>query len=257
MGAIPLGDEAPRVEPPIANISLILANVIIFVVGVTMPWLLLPGAKTYNEVVYELGLVPARIVAGQRLYTIFTSMFLHGGILHLLGNMLYLYIFGDNIENVMGSKRYVVFYILSGVGATLFHVASIAFMPAKALANAALEQGVSPWLVPAIGASGAISGVLGAYLILFPSAEIRVMTLWGFIPFFLRLPASVYIIFWFVYQLMLGLSTALTGVSAGIAFWAHVGGFLTGMALTPLFVDKKRLIRVYLEYRLAHMGFIY
>jgi len=250
LATLPLGDEAPRVEAPVVNITLIILNTIIFFVGITTPWLLVPGAHTYNEVVYSLGLIPAYIVAGERLFTIVTSMFLHGGLAHLLGNMLYLYIFGDNVESVMGRLRYLIFYLASGLGATLFHIVSVLFMPSKALANAALSQGVSPWLIPAIGASGAISGVLGAYLVLFPTAEIRVMTFWGIIPFFLRLPASVYIAFWFFYQLILGLTTALTGVSAGVAFWAHVGGFLTGMALTPLMVDKRRLARLHLYYHI-------
>ncbi len=250
MAAIPLSDEAPTTETPVVNLTLILVNTLVYIVGVIAPGLLLPGAHSYDEVVFKLGLVPALVVAGQSLYTLITSMFLHGGLVHLLGNMLYLYIFGDNIENAMGRLRYLIFYLLSGLGATMFHIASIMFMPSKALASAALEQGVSPWLVPAIGASGAISGVLGAYMVYFPYAEIRVVTLWGFIPFFLQLPAFAYIAFWFIYQLALGLTTALTGVAAGVAFWAHVGGFLTGMALAPLMVDKRRLARIYLGYRL-------
>jgi len=248
MAGLPLEDETPRIEAPVVNTALILLNVAVYFVGVTAPWLILPGAHTYNEVVYKLGLVPAYLVAGERLYTLVTSMFLHGGLAHLLGNMLYLYIFGDNIENVMGKYRYLIFYLLSGFGATVFHLASIAFMPPGALANSILAQGVSPWLIPAIGASGAISGVLGAYMMLFPFAEIRVVTFWGFIPFFLRLPASLYIAFWFVYQLIMGLTTTLTGVSAGVAFWAHVGGFLTGMALARFLVDRKRLMMIYAGY---------
>lgn len=250
MAGLPLEDETPRIEAPIVNTTIIIVNVAIYFIGVAAPSALLPGAHTYNEIVNKLGLVPAYIVAGERLYTILTSMFLHGGLIHLLGNMLYLYIFGDNIENAMGRTRYLLFYILSGIGATVFHLASIAFMPRGALANAVLSQGVSPWLIPAIGASGAISGVLGAYMILFPFAEIKVVTFWGFIPFFLRLPASFYIIFWFIYQLFMGLTTALTGVSAGVAFWAHVGGFLTGIALARFFVDKRRLTMIYAGYAL-------
>jgi membrane associated rhomboid family serine protease len=250
LAGLPLEDETPRIEAPIVNTTLIAVNTIVYIIGVTAPWMLLPGAHTYNEVVSRLGLIPAYVAAGERLYTIITSMFLHGGLIHLLGNMLYLYIFGDNIENAMGRGRYLLFYLLSGVGATVFHIASIAFMPPNALVSAILEQGVSPWLVPAIGASGAISGVLGAYLLLFPFAELRVVTFWGFIPFFLQLPASVYIAFWFIYQLFMGLTTALTGVSAGVAFWAHVGGFLTGIALAKFFVDRRRLSMIYAGYAL-------
>ncbi|MCE4620819.1 MAG: rhomboid family intramembrane serine protease [Desulfurococcales archaeon] len=249
---IPVGDETPRIEPPIVNWMLIAINVLVFFIGITMPWLLLSGAVSYEDIVYSLGMVPAYIIAGERLYTLITSMFLHGSLAHLLGNMLYLYIFGDNVENVMGRYRYIIFYILSGLGATLFHLVSIAYMPRDALVNAVLTQGVSPWLIPAIGASGAISGVLGAYIILFPSATLRVVAFWGFFPVFLSLPAAVYIIIWFIYQLIMGLTTSLTGVMAGVAFWAHVGGFLTGMALTPMFVDRKRLAIAHLRYRLVY-----
>jgi len=248
---LPIRDETPTIEPPVANWTLILVNVLVFLLGVTAPWLLLPGARSYDEVVGALGLIPAYVVSGERLYALLTSMFLHGGIVHLLGNMLYLYIFGDNVENAMGRAKYILFYILSGLGASLFHLASIMFMPKGALVNAVLEGGTSPWLVPAIGASGAISGVLGAYVVLFPSASIRVVAFWGFFPVFLNLPAVAYILIWFVYQLIMGLTTSITGVMAGVAFWAHIGGFLTGMALTPIFVDRRRLTVLHHFYRLT------
>ncbi|GAB6147785.1 rhomboid family intramembrane serine protease [Stetteria hydrogenophila] len=245
---IPIGDEAHRGEPAVVNMALIAVNVAVFFLGVTAPALLLPGASSYEEVVRSLGMVPADVLAGRRLYTLVTSMFLHGGLAHLLGNMLYLYIFGDNVEALMGRLRYLAFYLLSGLGAALFHIASIALMPESALINSILTSGVSPWLIPAIGASGAISGVLGAYTLLFPTANIRILTFWGFFPIVLRLPAFIYILVWFIYQLIMGLAVSLTGVTAGVAFWAHVGGFLTGVALTPLFVSKARLARVTLLY---------
>ena len=247
----PIGDENVRSpEPPIVNLTLIASNVAIYFIGITAPWMLLPGARSYDDVVYELGMVPARIIAGEALYTIITSMFLHGSLIHLLGNMLYLYIFGDNIEAVMGKARYLAFYILSGLGAVLFHIGSIAFMPQEALANAILGSGANPWLIPAIGASGAISGVLGAYFILFPTSRVRLVMFWGWFPLFYELPAFIYILFWFAYQLILGLSTTLIGVNAGVAFWAHIGGFVTGMALVPLLVDKNRLAAVMNYYNL-------
>jgi membrane associated rhomboid family serine protease len=240
---LPLGDEVPRTEPPKVNISIILANFFVYIVGLIVPSALVKGARSYNDVVEALGLIPAYILAGQRLYTLFTSMFVHAGLLHILGNMFYLYIFGDNVENVMGSIRYFFFYILSGLGAVLFHVTALMLTPPSTLNNLIMSTGVNPWLIPAVGASGAISGVLGAYLLIFPSANIRVMVFWGFLPFFLRLPASIYIGFWFIYQVIMALTTAFAGVVANVAFWAHIGGFLTGMALTPLFVDKKRLFK--------------
>ncbi len=249
---LPLGDEVPRTEPPRMNLTIIAVNFIIYFICLIAPWLLVPGAKSYNDVIYALGLVPAEVLSGQRLYTIITSMFIHAGLMHILGNMFYLYIFGDNVENVMGSFRYLLFYLISGIGATIFHITALILTPSSAISNMISSTGINPWLIPAVGASGAISGVLGAYILAFPSANIRVMVFWGFLPFFLRLPASVYIGFWFVYQIIMALSTTFAGVMAGVAFWAHVGGFLTGMALAPLFIDKRRLMRT--RYLMAVMS---
>ena len=246
MAAIPLGDETPGEEArsAVVNTALIASNIIIFFVGLTSPWILVSGARSYNDVILELGMIPGFIIAGERLYTILTAMFLHGSLAHLFGNMLYLYIFGDNIENVMGRAKYLAFYILSGVGAAVFHIASILFMPREALVNAVLTS-ANPWMIPAVGASGAISGVLAAYLILFPVSQLRVITFWGPIPVFLQLPASLYIAFWFIYQLVMGLTVSFTGVNSGVAFWAHIGGFLTGALLTPLFAGERERRRAY------------
>lgn len=152
------------------------------------------------------------------LATLVTSMFLHGGLLHVLGNMLYLYIFGDNIEDRLGHARYVVFYLLCGAAAGSF----------QALMNPTSR-------LPMIGASGAIAGVSGAYMLFFPSA--RVVTL---VPVFLflqvvEIPAVVLLLLWFAWQFVSGVATLGTGKAAaeGIAFWAHVGGFLAGMLLGP------------------------
>jgi len=234
---IPLGDENVPPSRPVVNTAIILTNIIVFAVGVLAPGLLLPGAESYDEVINRLGLIPYFIARGERLHTLFTSMFLHAGLIHLFGNMLFLYIFGDNVEAVMGKARYLAFYLASGLIASLFHLLSIMMVPAGLLGA---KYAVSPWLVPAIGASGAISGVLGAYLILYPSAMVKMVMFWGWLPLFLRLPASFYIIFWFAYQLFLGL-VSLTGMYSTVAFWAHIGGFLGGMALLPLFVDKRKL----------------
>ncbi len=237
---LPVGDEElPEPKNPIVNTTLIGLNIAVFFIGLAAPYLLAPGAQTYSEVVARLGMTPARILEGEALHTIVTSMFLHAGFAHLFGNMLYLYIFGDNVEAVMGSGKYLIFYAASGVGATLFHLASIALMPSSMILNAAFSTGINPWLIPAIGASGAISGVLGAYLVLFPTNEIRVITFWGYLPIPLRLPAALYIVIWFIYQLFMGLLEVFTGVQAGVAFWAHIGGFLTGIALLPLFAGRK------------------
>ncbi|MEB3774344.1 MAG: rhomboid family intramembrane serine protease [Desulfurococcales archaeon] len=247
---IPVSDEnVPASEPPIINMTLIILNVLIFFMGILFPGLLVPGAVSYVDVVNELGMKPAMIMAGEKLHTLLTSMFLHGGLAHLLGNMLYLYIFGDNIEAILGRWRYLLFYLISGLGASIFHIASIAFMPANALVNSVLAGGVNPWLIPAIGASGAISGVLGAYLLLFPGSRVRVVTFWAWIPLFLEFPAYAYIAFWFIYQLIMGLATSLSGVQAGVAFWAHIGGFLTGMALLPLLAGRDARVKMLMYYR--------
>ncbi len=242
---LPLEDENVQVSrPPIVNLTIIILNIIIFFIGIMVPSLLVPGARSYNDVVSRLGMVPARIVEGEALYTVFTAMFLHGGFAHLFGNMLYLYIFGDNIEAILGRVKYLIFYIASGIGAVIFHILSIAMTPDSAIAGATVATGLNPWLIPAIGASGAISGVLGAYLIAFPHSQLRVVTFWVWIPFVFQVPAAVYIVFWFIYQLIMGLSVVFTGVQAGVAFWAHIGGFLTGMALLPLMAKKADIERV-------------
>ncbi|MEB3755677.1 MAG: rhomboid family intramembrane serine protease [Desulfurococcales archaeon] len=239
---LPVSDEnLPIQRRPIVNITLISLNIIVFLVGIIAPYLLVPGANSYNDVIESLGLKPANIIAGAALWTLITSMFLHAGWIHLLGNMLYLYIFGDNVENLMGPVKYLVFYIVAGLGATLFHVFSLLFVPTDALLNTQLTSGMNPWMIPAIGASGAISGVLGVYALTMPFARVRAVTFIGLIPIPLDFPAVVYIGIWFAYQLLLGISTLLTGTLYGVAFWAHIGGFVTGIALFPLFVDKQKL----------------
>jgi membrane associated rhomboid family serine protease len=228
------------------NTFIIITNFIVYGIAVVKPDMLAPFAHSLEDIVNYLGVKPYFIVRGEMLWTIFTGMFVHAGLLHILGNMLYLYIFGDNVEAAMGHFRYLLFYLLSGIGAVVFHVVSISLMSPSSLLNYAYS-GMNPWLVPAVGASGAISGVLGAYILLYPGALIRTVGFWFWIPLFLRLPASIYILFWFFYQLIMGVF-ALTGVPTGVAFWAHIGGFLTGMALVPLFVKRER---VHLLRRLA------
>ncbi|MDM7275262.1 MAG: rhomboid family intramembrane serine protease [Thermoprotei archaeon] len=227
---IPVGDESPRLGgPPLVNLTLIMLNIILFFLSILTPWLLAPGARSFYEVIWTLGFIPAYFLRGERLYTLLTSMFLHGNLVHLLGNMLYLYVFGDNVEVVMGRLRYIVFYIVSGLVASLIHTLyALMFDP-------------SSLIVPAVGASGAISGVLGAYLVLFPWGRVRVVAFWGWIPMSLSLPAIVYIGFWFLYQLLMGLMIAAAGISAGVAFWAHIGGFIAGLLLAKLFADKRKL----------------
>jgi membrane associated rhomboid family serine protease len=176
------------------------------------------------------GLVPSRISADPlgEAFTIFTSMFMHGGLWHLAGNMLFLYIFGDNVEDSIGHLRYALFYLLSGIGA--------------AAAQVLPDLGSQ---VPMVGASGAIAGVLAAYLVLYPRAPITVLNpppLSFFIGFFIVVPAWFVIGAWFVVQLLSGIGSLGAAQSGGVAFFAHVGGFLTGLLLVrPLHAGRPRI----------------
>jgi membrane associated rhomboid family serine protease len=219
---IPLRDENPRHGVPVVNSVLIVINILVFLWEMSLgPWI--------EPTLERIAFVPAHFwAAGGLLLSIkamFVSMFLHGGWIHLIGNMLYLWIFGDNVEDRLGHFRYLLFYLLCGVAATLAH----------AVTNPAS-------IVPAVGASGAIAGVLGAYLILFPHA--RVLTV---IPIFLfvtvrELPALIVLGLWFVLQLFTGAATlgapsAETG--GGVAYFAHIGGFVAGMILIKLRAGRR------------------
>ena len=220
---IPIRDDAPRRTEPLVTYFLVALNVLIFLYQVTLS----SGPRTRFE--FQFGFVPQRVddwVAGVEpavpaFVPALTSMFLHASWLHLLGNMWFLVIFGDNVEDRLGHFRYLIFYLLCGLGASLTHL----------LFN--LHSNV-----PSVGASGAIAGVLGAYFLLFPSA--RVLTWFGF--FILWLPAWLVLGYWFVLQFLSGAAGSLTVASqrGGVAFWAHVGGFLTGMALIKVFPVRKQ-----------------
>ena len=217
---IPLRDENPTTRPPIVTVSLIVACVLIFL------WQVSLGPYGQRPVI-SFGAIPALLLDDRilppELYripaelTLVTSLFLHGGWMHLIGNMLFLWVFGNNIEDAFGHVRFIAFYLLCGILAGLAH---------------ALQDPSSQ--VPLIGASGAISGVLGAYALLYPNA--RVLTLVPFIIFFVvRLRAVVVIGLWFVFQL---LNAVLDSGAGGIAYLAHIGGFVAGVAL--LYVFKPR-----------------
>ncbi len=220
---IPLRDENPTRTFAVVTLLLIVANIIIFAYELT-----LTAEHQLHALLASYALVPAEILAAPSLPaygTVFTSMFLHGGLLHLAGNMLYLWIFGNNIEDAVGHLRFVLFYLLCGLAAAATH---IAMQPEST--------------VPTIGASGAVSGVLGAYLLLYPRAKVLVVIpIWIFLRF-AYLPAWVLLIVWFALQLLSGWWTVGNPQSDGIAFWAHIGGFLAGLLLVPLF--KKRRVRL-------------
>lgn len=233
---IPLRDEnRSQTEPHVTRI-LLMVNVIVFFV-VLLPdflsvnWLdaLFGYSSSLDRAILTYGLVPYSVLRGQRLYTLFTSMFLHADLLHLGGNMLFLYVFGDNVEDAFGHGRYLVFYLLSGIAADMVFIWTQLFSgDARAL------------LIPSIGASGAIAGVLGAYLILYPRARVLtlVLTWWIYI---VPIPAVFFLGFWFVYQLLYGMLTLGVEAVTGIAYWAHIGGFVTGILFGWVWRGRRRV----------------
>ncbi len=215
---IPVADSVKTRRTPYVNLSLILICIAVFVYELTL------STADLNQFFLDYGVIPAEIDAwlGNRAgveapLTIATSAFVHGGFLHLGFNMLFLWVFGDNIEDALGHVPYLVFYLVCATGA------------------AALQVAAGPdSVIPIIGASGAIAGVLGAYLVLYPRATVAVL-----LPFFffipVPVPAFVLLIFWFALQLFIGISSiGMSEVSQGVAVWAHVGGFVTGVALIML-----------------------
>lgn len=224
---IPLRDDNPTTLYPVMTIGLIVLCTLTFF------WQLSLGAHA-EAMIQALGVKPAALFGKQfpspelmqvpAALTVVTSMFLHGGWMHLIGNMLYLWIFGNNVEDAMGHGRFVLFYLLCGVAAVLAQA-----VPAP------------DSTIPMIGASGAISGVLGAYLLLYPHARVLVLIPLGFYSRMLTLPAMLVLGFWFLLQL---LSTFLSDPNQpGVAFGAHAGGFIAGMFLIPLF--KRRAVRLF------------
>jgi len=221
---IPLKDLNPRRTYPVVNTLLILSNVIVFLYQITLP------PHQYQSFVLANATIPShiRLALGGHgnleaaFLPIFTSMFLHSGFMHIAGNMLFLWIFGDNVEDYFGHFPYLLFYLACGVGSGLAH---IIFNLHSAL--------------PALGASGAISGVMGAYIILYPRA--RVLTL-VFI-FFVPIPAFIILGYWFLLQFLAGVSSVGAAETGGVAWWAHIGGFLMGMVITGLSLgDRKQSV---------------
>ena len=215
---LPLGDENPTRLKPIVNWTIIITSILAFL------WQTSGGEPYFIYTLYNYGLVPARITSGSGVHTFITSIFLHGGWSHLLGNMLFLAIFGDNIEDCCGHLRYLAFYLATGVAASAFWM-------------------LTTWGAnfPAVGASGAISGVLGAYFILYPNAKIRTLIGVGLFMRIIRIPAYMMIGMWFFYQLLL----ASFPLNTGVAYTAHIGGFLAGMALSRVIRPKLRRRQVY------------
>ena len=226
---IPLRAENPRRTFAVVNLLLIALNIAVFIYQVTLP------RRAAERLVENFGVVPARasrLLAPSQptrrarvptatqskilplITALFTSMFLHGGLLHILGNMLFLWVFGASVEDHMGHLPYLMFYLICGLGAGIAHI----------LAN---------WgsTVPSIGASGAISGVMGAYIVLFPRSKILTLVPIIILFFTVRLPAIVFLGYWFLIQFLSGFSTLGEVDQAGVAWWAHIGGFLLGALL--------------------------
>jgi len=223
---LPLYDENRPLRRPYVNYTLIAANIFLFFL------FYLQGPKVYEWIVMNYGLIPLYVLKGQRLHTFITSMFLHGDILHLAGNMLFLFIFGDNVEDAFGHIGYLIFYFVAGVGASLIHILSLFAMPTDLF--------IYSIKIPSIGASGAISGVLGAYFILYPKARIKTLVMTTVMTI-VTVPAIYFIGFWFFYQLVMGVFSLALPVS--VAFWAHVGGFIVGVLVVKLLRIKPPLKR--------------
>lgn len=219
----PLYDTVRSRRFPLINLMLILINVLAFLYEMQM------DPSVLKEFIFEWGLIPVRLLNGPAAAwsTIFTSMFLHGGWFHIINNMWVLFIFGDNVEARMGGIRYLFFYLLCGVAAGLFQTYVLS----------SSQQ-------PMIGASGAVAGVLGAYLILFPHSRIASLVPILFIFTIIEIPAVIFLLFWFVSQLYSGLFAIRGGGGSGIAWWAHIGGFLFGI-LMVFFFRRRTIDNIY------------
>jgi len=230
MGMIPIGDEqVTGGPPPLLNYALIALNVLAFLLELSQP-----SERALQSFITAWGVVPREYSSGHDIApliplpfwsTLITSMFLHGGWMHLGGNMLYLWIFGDNLNKVMGQVRYFLFYMVCGLAAGLAHIA--------------FNSGSG---VPSVGASGAISGVLGGYMVLFPRNRVRVLTRGGI----MSVPAVLVLGLWIVIQLISGVGTiANSAESGGVAYMAHIGGFVAGLLLVkPMTVGRRSAIGV-------------
>ena len=235
----PYHDENKTVRTPVVTMALIAINVAAFV-GIQGAGADLPMARS----VCNLGLIPGELMAtvdpgasfpiekglrcvidpGRQPQNLFTSMFMHAGWMHLLGNMWFLWLFGNNIEDSTTRPRYLVFYLLSGIGAAL----------AQVMAD-------PDSMIPMVGASGAISGVMGAYLVLFPRVRVFTMVPLGFYATTVALPAWVMLIYWMVLQMVSQAASSLTEQQGGVAYWAHIGGFVAGVVLIKIFERRDRV----------------
>ncbi len=204
----PIGDDDIRgAPPPYVTWVIVALNVLVFLYEISLSQ---PELRQFTE---TFGVIPAEILQGRQLYGLFTSMFLHGGWLHIVSNMAFLLVFGDNVEALLGKLSYVLFYLAGGL------VAAIAYI--------AVNPGST---APSIGASGALAAVLGAYVVMFPGSQIRALVMLGFFVTVTRVTAVIFLGIWFIMQLLSGVaSLGVETAQGGIAYWAHIGGFVFGL----------------------------
>jgi membrane associated rhomboid family serine protease len=237
---IPLSDENPTRSLPFVTYALVAINIAVFLYQIAL-------GDRVEGFIAACAFRPAELITGQDLpppacvqppwLTIFTSMFMHGGLMHIGSNMLFLWIFGNNVEDAMGHLRYLLFYLLCGVAAALVQTLfTVGFAPGDAD-------------IPNLGASGAIAGVLAAYLVLFPHARVRTLIILGFFISMTRVPAVLLLGLWFLLQFFQGLGAVGGGDTGGVAVWAHVGGFVAGLPLVKLFARGDRGRRAVPAYR--------
>jgi membrane associated rhomboid family serine protease len=218
---LPLWDDLPTKKFPLITVAIIVLNAIVYLYEASL------GEK-FTQFIYAMGLIPFEITHHTDLLptspsiiylTIFTSMFMHGSIIHLLGNMLFLWIFGNNVEEYLGRVNFIIFYLVCGLSAAF---TQIFFNPNSTM--------------PMVGASGAIAGVLGAYLLLYPRARVTTLIIFGFFIRLIKIPAVVVLSFWIIYQFLYGISSlAVKTGEGGVAWFAHIGGFIGGIILIKLF----------------------
>jgi len=214
-GLVPFGDASRRPSRfPLVTTAIIIANAFVFLLE-------LSGGDAF---VKQWSVIPADIVAGQHWITILTAMFMHGGWMHIIGNMVFLWAFGPEVEDAMGRFVYLLFYLLGGLAASLAQIAAIPHST-----------------VPNLGASGAIAGVMGAFLITYPRDRIKALVLFGFFVQVTVIPASLLIGFWFLIQLFSQIGSAFSVQTGGVAYMAHVGGFVFGAATARLFEGFRRI----------------
>lgn len=227
----PYKDDNPTRTFPFITIILIVANILIFIYTLAN----MSNIEEYKNIIYSYGAIPSHLLSFDRAQpihpslTVFTSMFMHGGFLHIASNMLYLWIFGNNIEDTLGHFRFLFFYLVCGIVAAYSHAVTA---PSS--------------LMPMIGASGAVSGVLGAYLLLYPRARVHTLVFLGFFVQIIRLPAYFVIGFWIVIQIINGLVSKGVADQGGVAWFAHIGGFIFGLLLIMLLLRQRRKKRYYI-----------